>query len=142
MLSATLGTTTTVAPVAKIYGPNRKVSVVAYNMGRFAQGCVIVLCELPGCAKNKVGTAPTPFLDEAKDPLTIVEDEPTRPKKKGVSSTQAGTPERCVFGASWDPTKKGKADVSSAQAGTAATRTGVLSKIACKVLMKILDIRI
>ncbi len=89
--SATAGTATSVAPVARCYDPNKKVSVVAYNMERFAQGCVDVFCELSGYAKNKLGTAPTPFLDESNGPLTIVDGEPTKPKK------------RCVFGDSWDP---------------------------------------
>ncbi len=67
--SATVGTATSAAPVARIYDPNKKVSVVSYNMERFAQDCVDALCELSGCAKNKVGTAPTPFLDEANAPV-------------------------------------------------------------------------
>ena len=102
MSSATAGTATSATPVARIYDPSKKVSVVSYNMERFAEDCVDVFCELSGYAKNKVGTAPTPFLDEANDPLAIVDDEPTKPKERGVSSAQAGTP-------------KG---VSSAQAGT------------------------
>ncbi len=102
MSSAQAGAATSAAPVARIYDPNKKVSVLAYNMERFAQDCVIVFCELSGCAKNKVGTAPTPFLEEANDPVAIFEGEPTQPKKKGVSSAQAGTP----------------TGVSSAQAGT------------------------
>ena len=102
MSSAQAGAATSAAPVARIYDPSKKVSVVAYHMERVAQDCVNVFCELSGCAKNRVGTAPAPFLEEANDLVDILEGEPTQPKKKGVSSAQAGTPE-------------GKADVSSAQ---------------------------
>ncbi len=69
------------AAVAKIYDPNKKVSVVVYNMERFAQDCVNVFCELSGCDKSKIGTAPTPFLDEANDPLLVIE------QPKAVPST-------------------------------------------------------
>ncbi len=79
-------------PVARIYDPNKKASAVAYNMERFAQDCVNVFCELSGYAKNKVGTALTPFLEEASDPVAIFEDEPTKLKEKGKSSASAGTP--------------------------------------------------
>ena len=48
------------AVVAKIYDPDKKVSVVVYNMERFAQSCVSVFCELSGYAKNKVGSDAVP----------------------------------------------------------------------------------
>ena len=115
------------APVARVYDKNKTVTVVSYNMERFAEDCVNVFCELSGYAKNKVGTAPTPFLEEANYPVAIFEDESTRLKGKGKSSASAGTP-------------KSKANESSASAGTDAACTGALSKIACKVLMKILYI--
>ena len=43
--AAKAGGPTTAAPVAKIYDPDKKVSVVVYNMERFAQDCVNVFCE-------------------------------------------------------------------------------------------------
>ena len=67
--------------VATLYDPNRKVELVIYNMERFAKDCVSVFCELSGYAKTKVGTAPTPFLDESKDPLVVIEE----PAKKGTN---------------------------------------------------------
>ena len=53
-------------------------------MERLAQDCVNVFCELSGCGKYRVGTAPTPFLDEANDPLLVIE------QPKIVPSTQVG----------------------------------------------------
>ncbi len=91
MSAAKAGTPTTAAPVAMIYDPDKKVSVVVYNMERFAQDCVNVFCELSGYAKNKVGSAPTPFLDESNDPLAIIEVEPTK-ARKGVPATKVVTP--------------------------------------------------
>ena len=76
-------------------------------MERFAQDCVNVFCELSGDAKNRVCTAPTPFLEEANDPVAIFEDESTTLTGKGKSSASAGTP-------------KSKASESSASAGTDA----------------------
>ena len=69
------GTKGAAPPVARLYDPNRKVEVVSYNMERFAQDCVTVFCELSGYEKAKVGTAPTPFLDEANDPLSVIADD-------------------------------------------------------------------
>ena len=57
--------------------PKRKVEVVSYNMERFTKDCVSVFCEFSGYPKAKVGTAPTPFLDESKDPLAIFEEPAT-----------------------------------------------------------------
>ena len=45
-------------------------------MGRFAKECVDVFCELTGYDKGKVGTAPTPFIDESKDPLAVTQTAP------------------------------------------------------------------
>ncbi len=51
-------------------------------MERFAKDCVTAFCELSGYLKAKVGTAPTPFLDESKDPVVIF-DEPPATGTKG-----------------------------------------------------------
>ncbi len=91
MSAAKAGTPSTAAPVAQIYDPDKKVSVVVYNMERFAQDCVNVFCELSGYAKNEVGSAPTPLLDESNGPLAIIEVAPTK-AKRGVSATKAVTP--------------------------------------------------
>ncbi len=80
------------APVARVYDKNKTVTVVSYNMERFAEDCVNVFCELSGYAKNKVGTAPTPFLEEANDPVAIFEGAPPKPKAKGKPSALAGPP--------------------------------------------------
>ncbi len=64
------------AEIAKLYDPKRKVEVVSYNMERFAKECATAFCELSGYPKAKVGTAPTPFLDESKDPVAIFDDPP------------------------------------------------------------------
>ncbi len=95
--------------MARIYDPERTVSVVSYNMERFAVDCVNVFCELSGWDRNKVGTAPTPFLEESNDPVAIFEDDAIKKKGKGKSTEPSGT--------------------------AASACTGVLSKIACKVLM-------
>ena len=107
-----------VAPVARIYDKNKNVTVVSYNMERFADDCVNVFCELSGYAKSKVGTAPTPFLEEANDPVAIFEGAPPKPKK-GKPAALAAAP-------------KGKANVSSELSETVVACTGALSKIACK----------
>ncbi len=103
-----------VPPVARIYDPNSTVSVVSYNMERFAVDCVNVFCELSGWDRNKIGTAPTPFLEEANDPVAIFEDDAIKKKGKGKSTEPSVT--------------------------AASPCTGVLSKIACKALMKIMYI--
>ena len=92
-------------------------------MEKFADDCVNVFCELSGYAKVKVGTAPTPFLDESNDPLLVVEEPPTATPV--ASSAKAGTNV-----------------ASSAKAGTNTVGAGAgkLSKIACNVLMKIMHI--
>ncbi len=79
-LSAKAVTTPVVAPVAMIYDPDKKVSVVVYDMERFAQDCVNVFSELSGCEKKNVGAAPTPFIDESKDPLPVIEEPPSSAK--------------------------------------------------------------
>ncbi len=45
-----------------MYNPHQKVKLVAYNMERFARGCVAVFCGLTGYDVKKVGTAPYAFL--------------------------------------------------------------------------------
>ena len=126
----TSGTVPKVEPLKRLYDPSRKVKVVSYNMERFAQDCVTAFCELSGYAPTKGGAAPTPFLDEANDPLIVLEDDSaagqvdehpqTTPPQGGSTSTppQGGSK------------KKKSSGVSSPE--------GTLSKIACKVLMKIM----
>ena len=58
-----------VVHVPRLYDPARKVEVVVYNMERSAQDCVTAFCDLSRYAKAKVGTAPTPFPEEANDPI-------------------------------------------------------------------------
>ncbi len=70
------------AEIAKLYDPKRKVEVVTYHKERSAKDCVTAFCELSGYPKAKVGTAPTPFLDESKDPVVIF-DEPPATGTKG-----------------------------------------------------------
>ena len=112
--------------VGRLYDPERKVQVVSYDMERFAKGCVTAFCELSGYALNKVGTAPTPSLDEANDPLLVI-DEPV-PKGAANPNTK--------------PTSgKGKPVPKGAATPTPGTGSGgALSDIACKVLMKIMYI--
>ena len=81
-------------------------------MERFAKDCVSVFCALSWCAQDKVGTAPTPFLEEANDPLTVLEEPVTTDVGKGKLPSQEG----------------------------ATKPVGKLSKIACKALMKIMYI--
>ena len=69
------------AEIAKLHDPKRRVEVVSYNMERFAKDCVTAFCELSGYLKAKVGTAPTQFLDESKDPVVIFDDPPATGNK-------------------------------------------------------------
>ena len=48
---------------------DKKVVITVYNMEEFAKECVRVFCELTGCDRTMLGTAPTPFLDESKEPF-------------------------------------------------------------------------
>ena len=83
------GTKGAAPPVARLYDPNRKVEVVSYNMERFAKDCVTVFFELSGCEKAKVGSAPTPFLDESNDPLSVIADDGPLAKARGRGGTEA-----------------------------------------------------
>ncbi len=53
-------------------------------MERFAKDCINVFCELTGCDKTKIGTAPTPFIDESKDPLIVIQEATGPPAKAGA----------------------------------------------------------
>ncbi len=55
-------------------------------MKRFAKDSISVFCELSGCDKTKVGTAPTPFIDEFKDPLVITQE----PKGSSAGAESSG----------------------------------------------------
>ena len=117
------------AEIAKLYDPKRKVEVVSYNMERFAKDCVTAFCELSGYPKAKVGTAPTPFLDESKDPVVIFDDPPTT-GSKGKKNKRPKSP---VASKEEQAPDKGK--------GSGKLPTiGKLSTIACKYLMKIMYI--
>ena len=97
--AAEAGAASTAKTVDEIYDPNRKVEVVVYNMERFAKDCVSVFCQLSGYSIDKVGTAPTPFLDEANDPPIMFDDVPTQDKnpsqkaQKGRSRRKLGRPQ-------------------------------------------------
>ena len=54
--------------------PNQKAKFFVYNMERFAKECVTVFCDLTDYDIKKVGTAPTPFIDESQD--TLVRTQP------------------------------------------------------------------
>ena len=117
------GTASSVEPVTKIYDPNKKVEVVVYNMERFAKDCVNVFCELSGYSKDKVGTAPTPLLDEANDPLLVLEEPVSSPPQGGTAGKGKNTL----------PPQGGAVNA-------VGTGSGKLSEIAYKVLMKIMYI--
>ena len=59
-----------------MYNPNQKVKLAVYNMEQFAKDCVSVFCDLTGYDRGKVGTAPTPFVDESKDTLVVTQPPP------------------------------------------------------------------
>ncbi len=82
------------AKVAKLYDPKRKAEVVSYNMERFAKDCVSVFCEILRCPKAKFGTAPSPFLDESNDPLSVVEEPATTGTKVQIRVPRAPCPRR------------------------------------------------
>jgi hypothetical protein len=92
-------------------------------MERLAQDCVNVFCELSGYSKDRVGMAPTPLLDEANDPLLVLEEHVSSPPQGGTAGKSKNTP----------PPQGGAVNA-------VGTGSGKLSKIVCKVLMKILYI--
>ena len=94
------GTADAVEPVAKLYDPNKKVELVVNSMERFAKDCVTAFYEFSGYAKNKVGAAPTPFLDESNDPLVAIEE----PAKKGTNGQKHAPekPQRLFATARWN----------------------------------------
>ena len=92
-------------------------------MERFAKDCVNVFCELSGYAKDKVGTAPTPFLDEANDPLLVLEEPVSSPPQGGTAGKGKNTP----------PPQGGAVNA-------VGTGSGKLSNIADRVLMEIMYI--
>ena len=113
------------AEIAKLYDPKRKVEVVSYNMERFAKDCVTAFCELSGYPKAKVGTAPTPFLDESKDPVVIFDGHPATGNKGKKNKRPKGP----VASKEEQANDKGEGSGKS-------PATGKLSTIACKCLMK------
>ena len=78
-----------------------------------------MFCDLTGYDRNKIGTAPTPFIDESKDPLIVIQ-EATEPPAKARAPSQ--------------PTQRGNSP--PAKTGN----TGELSHIATQRLMKIMYI--
>ena len=59
-----------------------------------------MFCDLTGYDENKIGTAPTPFIDESKDPFIVIQEAP-EPLEK------AGTPSQPTQGAKSLPAKAG-----------------------------------
>ncbi len=96
-------------------------------MERLASDCVNVFCELSGYNKARVGAAPTPFIDEANDPLVAFKDLDTLTPSQGGSEK--------------GKKKKKVASVIPSPGGSTAGPTGKLSTIAVKVLMKICTLR-
>ncbi len=80
---------------------------------------IIVFADLTGYDKAKGGTDPTPFIDESKDPLIVIQEASEPPAK-------AGAPSQPTQGIKSPPAKAGV--------------TGELSHIATKCLMKIMCI--
>ncbi len=54
---------------------NTNVEVTVYSMEEFAKECVMVFCSV----RTRVYTTPTPFLDESKDPLTVIQEDISLP---------------------------------------------------------------
>ncbi len=76
-----------------------------------------MFCDLTGYDRNKIGTAPAPFIDESKDPL-IAMQEATEPPAKARAPSQ--------------PTQGGNHRLRTRGV------TGELSHIATKCLVKIM----
>ena len=110
----------------KLYDPNRKVELVVYSMERFAKDCVNVFCELAGCDKTNVGAAPTPFLDESKDPLVVIQEP-----RHGQTA-----PQEAPHGGGGGLRKGGTTE----KGGANVVNPGQLSHIATRCLMKIMYI--
>ena len=66
-------------------------------MGRFAKECVDVFCELTGYDKGKVGTAPTPFIDESKDPLAVTQTAPEAAAKAAPAGELSHIATKCLM---------------------------------------------
>ena len=59
-------------------------------MERFAKECITVLCDLTGYDRNKIGTAPTPFINESKDPLIVIQEALEPLAKAGTHNRRRG----------------------------------------------------
>ena len=66
-------------------------------MERFARDCVSVICELTGYDKGKVGTAPTPFIDESKDPLAVTQTAPGTAAKAASPGELSHIATKCLM---------------------------------------------
>ena len=60
---------------APVIDRSRKITGKAYAMQEFVDGCVDRYCELTGWPKEKIRGAPTPFIDESKDPLGVRDED-------------------------------------------------------------------
>jgi hypothetical protein len=76
----------------KLYDPHRSVELVVYNLERFAKDCVNVFWELVGYEEKKAGSAPTPFLDEPKDTLTVIQERAATSGQITPPGTPSGAP--------------------------------------------------
>ncbi len=74
----------------KHFDPMRKVEVVVYIMDRFATHCITVFCDLTGYDRNKIGTAPTPFIDESKPAYRNTAGYRAACESEGSVTTDAG----------------------------------------------------
>ena len=77
--------------------PAERLKLASYNMGRSARDCVGVFCELTGYDKGKVGTAPTPFIDESKDPLAAAQTAPEAAAKAAPAGELSHIATKCLM---------------------------------------------
>jgi hypothetical protein len=69
--------------------PKRKIVGKVYNMQDFSEECVTVFCNLSGYDKQKLKPALTPFLDESKDPVSVIAGEPELKEAGGAAKKKA-----------------------------------------------------
>ena len=56
-----------------------------------------MFCELTGYDNKKAGTAPTPFIDESKDPLAATQEAAGLLAKAGTTGELSHTATKCLM---------------------------------------------
>jgi hypothetical protein len=111
-------------------------------MQDFAEECVTVFCNLSGYENQKLKPALTPFLDESKDPVSIIAGETGEPELKkagGAAKKRAKVKAKGVSQSASSASGRAVAQATSATANEDNEEPkGELSSISAKCLMKLM----